>query len=176
MAVALVGLAVGAVVGGLTAYGQYKEAKSQQEAVNANAKIELRNAYERERAARRSGMLEVSRQQARAQSGGLLLEGSPLEQLARNVNAVEYQAVSERNVGINASNYMRWQARTAVKQARSNIWKGALMGGLQGLASGYASGGGLATTTTGTSLLATKAPAAGRSGFSPTFQAARTSP
>lgn len=145
----------------VSAYGQYKEAKSQQKVLNENARIEQRNAYERERQARRSGMLAVRRQQLDVVAGGLLLEGSPLDQLVANTNQVEYQAISERTAGINAANYLRWQGKVGVKNARRNLWVQPLTAGLASAAGG-AAGGALPTRSTSTSLINTKAPAAGR--------------
>jgi hypothetical protein len=153
----IIGIVLAAGSAYVSARGQYKEAKSQQKALDANARIERRNAYARERQARRSGMLAVRRQQLAIAAGGLLLEGSPLDQLAANTNEVEYQAISERNAGLNAANYMRWQGKVGVKNARRNLWLAPVTAGLMSAAGGVAGGGYKAPSTsnsTGAGLLA----------------------
>lgn len=144
----IIPIVLAAAAAGVQSYGQYKQAKADKKALDANARIERQNAYARERAARRSGMLQVRRQQLAAQAGGLLLEGSPLDQLVANTNEVEYQAISERNAGINASNYMRWQGRQGVKQARRNIWTSTITAGLMAGAGAAAQSGGPVKPTT----------------------------
>lgn len=141
--------AVGALGAGVTAYGNYQQAKAESRGLEAQARVERQNAYARERAARRAGTLAVRRQQLAVASSGLLLEGSPLEQLARNTFEVEYQALQERNAGLNRAAYLRWQGHTAKQTARRAIVTSTLLGALSGAAQGVASfgGGGAATAT-----------------------------
>lgn len=147
VAIPIIALAVvGAVAGGVTAYGNYQQAKTEAKGLEAQAKIERQNAYARERAARKAGMLQIRRQQLAVASSGLLLEGSPLEQLARNTFEVEYQALQERNVGINKASYLRWQGHTGKQTARRAIVTSTLLGGLSGAAKGAGSFGGAGTT------------------------------
>jgi hypothetical protein len=149
-AVAALGAGAGAVV-------QYQQAKTNQKVLDAQARAERRTAFARERAARRAGQLTLKRQQLAIAKAGLLNEGSPLEQLARNAFEVEYEALSIRNAGLDRAANLRWQGHVEKQAAHRNIGVAIATAALTSAAGSYAKFGGGTTPSSqsGAGLLTT---------------------